>query len=178
MSDAEQASHSVVDASDSAIKSDPAASGSSAPVIVASEPSQEASSGREQQPLSKKALKRAAKAAFLQEKKLERRQREKAAKKEKKRERRERTARGELDPGGERDTNGEPARKKMKRGDETRRKKDPFKARVVVDLGFDSYMIDKVRIYVALLCGFAIIYVSVYSGNHLTKLATRVLLFR
>ena len=66
----------------------------------------------------------------------------------------------------------------MRRGDETRRKKDPFNARIVIDLGFDSYMLDKVRIYVVPLFEFAIIYVSVYVVNHFTELATRVLLFR
>lgn len=56
-------------------------------------------------PLSKKAQKRLAKAAFFQERKLERRQREKAAKKEKKRERRERIAAGEIDEDEDEESN-------------------------------------------------------------------------
>ena len=97
-----------------------------------------------QQPLSKNAQKRAAKAAYLQEKKLERRKREKAAKKEKKRAQRERAAAvraGDEDADDADDIN-EPARKKVKHDGPVR----TFKARVVVDLGFDSYMTDRVRI--------------------------------
>lgn len=89
------------------------------------------------QPLSKKAQKRLAKAALFQEKKLEKRRREKAAKKEKKRERRERAEAGELD-----EEDQEHMRKRQKLNDP----KDPFSARIVVDLGFDDKMNDKVCI--------------------------------
>lgn len=80
------------------------------------------------QPLSKKAQKRAAKAARLQEQKAERRAREKEAKKRK---RRERAEAGDAEP-----------RKRRKMGgfDQT-----SFAAQVVIDLGFDDMMTDKVR---------------------------------
>ena len=87
------------------------------------------------QPLSKRAKKRLAKSAMIQEKKLERRRREKAAKKEKKRERRERVEAGDVDE-------EEPIRKKQK----INGPKQPFSARIVVDLGFDDKMFEKVRI--------------------------------
>lgn len=78
------------------------------------------------QPLSKKAQKRAAKAARLQEQKVERRAREKEAKKRK---RRERAQAGDAEP-----------RKRRKMGgfDQT-----SFAAQVVIDLGFDDMMTDK-----------------------------------
>ncbi|KAG1768674.1 guanine-1-methyltransferase-domain-containing protein [Suillus occidentalis] len=77
-------------------------------------------------PLSKKAQKRAAKAARLQEQKAERRAREKEAKKCK---RRERAQAGDAEP-----------RKRRKMGgfDQT-----SFAAQVVIDLGFDNMMTDK-----------------------------------
>ncbi|KIK44933.1 hypothetical protein CY34DRAFT_802158 [Suillus luteus UH-Slu-Lm8-n1] len=77
-------------------------------------------------PLSKKAQKRAAKAARLQEQKAERRAREKEAKKRK---RRERALAGDAEP-----------RKRRKMGgfDQT-----SFAAQVVIDLGFDDMMTDK-----------------------------------
>jgi tRNA (guanine9-N1)-methyltransferase len=80
------------------------------------------------QPLSKKAQKRAAKAARLHEQKAERRAREKEAKKRK---RRERAQAGDAEP-----------RKRRKMGgfDQT-----SFAAEVVIDLGFDDMMTDKVR---------------------------------
>jgi len=77
------------------------------------------------QPLSKKAQKRAVKAARLQEQKVERRAREKEAKKRK---RRERAQAGDVVP------------RKRRKMDQT-----SFAAQVVIDLGFDDMMTDKVR---------------------------------
>ncbi|KAI9574831.1 guanine-1-methyltransferase-domain-containing protein [Boletus coccyginus] len=96
------------------------------------EPDQEAKSSNPQG-LSKKAQKRAAKAARLHELKLERRAREKEAKKHKRRERALAIARGELD------ANNPRKRRRTNAGDET----EIFNARVVVDLGFDDLMSDK-----------------------------------
>ena len=84
-------------------------------------------------PLSKNAIKKAAKAARLAALKLERRAREKEAKKEKKRIRAEKRAAGELD-----DDEQEEIKRRMKRP------KLQFGGTVVVDLGFDSMMNDKV----------------------------------
>lgn len=78
--------------------------------------------------LSKKAQKRAAKAARLQEQKSERRAREREAKKRK---RRERVQAGNVDP-----------RKRLKTDGQGQ---TPFAAQVVIDLGFDDMMTDKVR---------------------------------
>jgi tRNA (guanine9-N1)-methyltransferase len=85
--------------------------------------------------LSKKAQKRALKMARLEERKLERRAKEKAAKKEKKRRRAERIATGEQLSEDERTEK----RAKLSRA------KEPFAARVVLDLAFDDKMSDKVR---------------------------------
>ncbi|KAL5527730.1 hypothetical protein ACEPAG_6531 [Sanghuangporus baumii] len=133
---------------DAATLDDTAATDNSPPTNAPQESPSQPSLGQQQdQPLSKKAQKRAAKAAFLQEKKLEKRQRERAAKKERKRERRERFVRGELDSeeaqGDEKGDGGEPVRKKAKRSHTNEERRNPFAARVVVDLGFDSYMTDK-----------------------------------
>ena len=84
--------------------------------------------------LSKNAQKRALKMARQQERKMEHRAKEKAAKKEKKRKRAERLAAGEQLSEDERQK-----RVKMNRA------KEPFAARVVLDLGFDDKMSDKVR---------------------------------
>lgn len=81
-------------------------------------------------PMSKNAIKKAAKAARLAELKLERRAREKEAKKEKKRVRAEKRAAGDDDE--------EEIKRRMKRA------KLQFGGTVVVDLGFDSMMNDKV----------------------------------
>ena len=85
--------------------------------------------------LSKKAQKRALKMARMEERKLERRAKEKAAKKEKKRKRAERIA------SGEQLSEDEMTQKRAKMN----RTKEPFAARVVLDLGFDDKMSDKVR---------------------------------
>ena len=84
--------------------------------------------------LSKKAQKRALKVARLEERKVERRAKERAAKKEKKRKRAEKLAAGEQLSEDERQK-----RAKLNRA------KEPFTARVVLDLGFDDKMSDKVR---------------------------------
>lgn len=91
--------------------------------------------------LSKNAQKRALKMARLEERKMERRAKEKSAKKEKKRKRAEKLAAGEQLSEDER-------QKRAK----VNRAKEPFAARVVLDLGFDDKMSDKVR--VCLLCCF------------------------
>lgn len=83
-------------------------------------------------PMSKNAIKKAAKAARLAALKLERRAREKEAKKEKKRIRAEKRAAGELDD------DEEEIKRRMKRP------KLQFGGTVVVDLGFDSMMNNKV----------------------------------
>ena len=85
-------------------------------------------------PLSKNAIKKAAKAARFAALKLERRAREKEAKKEKKRIRAEKRAAGELGD----DEEEEEMKRPMKRP------KLEFGGTVVVDLGFDSMMNDKV----------------------------------
>ncbi len=72
--------------------------------------------------------------ARLEERKIERRAKEKAAKKEKKRKRAERLAAGEQLSEDER-------QKRAK----LNRTKEPFAARVVLDLRFDDKMSDKVR---------------------------------
>ncbi|KAL1944097.1 hypothetical protein VTO73DRAFT_3282 [Trametes versicolor] len=83
-------------------------------------------------PLSKKAQKKLAKAAWLAERKKERRAVEKERRKEKKRAFAEKRAAGELDP---EDEERERKRLKVDKGPRT-----PFAARVVVDLGFDEKM--------------------------------------
>jgi tRNA (guanine9-N1)-methyltransferase len=85
--------------------------------------------------VSKKAQKRALKMARMEERKLERRAKEKAAKKEKKRKRAERIA------AGEQLSEDEISKKRAK----INQGKEPFAARVVLDLGFDDKMSDKVR---------------------------------
>ena len=91
--------------------------------------------------LSKNAQKRALKMARLEERKMERRAKEKAAKKEKKRKRTERLAAGE-----------QLSEDEMQKRAKVNRAKEPFAARVVLDLGFDDKMSDKVR--GCLLCSF------------------------
>ncbi|KAJ3514246.1 hypothetical protein NLJ89_g2485 [Agrocybe chaxingu] len=84
------------------------------------------------QPMSKSAMKKAAKAERLAALKLERRSREKEAKKEKKRLLAEKRAAGEIDEAEE-----EERRRRAKRP------RLQFGGNVVVDLGFDSLMSDK-----------------------------------
>ena len=88
------------------------------------------------QGLSKKAQKRAAKAARLHELKLERRTREKEARKRKRRERAQAVANGECD------ANVAPKRRRTNVNDGN----TTFKARIIVDLGFDELMTDKVSL--------------------------------
>ena len=103
-------------------------------ICPASQSSQELENISEHKMLSKKAQKRALKMARLEERKIERRAKEKAAKKEKKRQRAERIAAGEQPSEDER------SQKRPK----TNCIKKPFAARVVLDLGFDDKMSDKV----------------------------------
>jgi tRNA (guanine9-N1)-methyltransferase len=103
-------------------------------ICPASQSSQELENISEHKMLSKKAQKRALKMARLEERKIERRAKEKAAKKEKKRQRAERIAAGEQRSEDER------SQKRPK----TNCIKKPFAARVVLDLGFDDKMSDKV----------------------------------
>ncbi len=84
---------------------------------------------------SKKSLKKAAKAEKYAAMKLERRAREKEAKKEKKRARAEQIANGEINEDDEEE--------------KKRQKKKPrlhFGGKVVVDLGFDDKMSEKVKL--------------------------------
>ncbi|EGO02385.1 hypothetical protein SERLA73DRAFT_178299 [Serpula lacrymans var. lacrymans S7.3] len=103
----------------------------------------------EQEPLSKKARKKAAKAAYLASVKLERRAREKEAKKRKKQAERERKmAQGEVGDGkSSAEASSGPGERRRKRrklgqGDEGEGV-NVFAAKVVVDLGFDELMSEK-----------------------------------
>lgn len=100
-----------------------------------------------QQPpaLSKNAQKRLLKAQKKEEFKAERRTREKVLKKAKKAERREKRARGELDD-DEEETARQGKRQKVSH-DEPKKK---FGARLVIDLGFDDSMTDRVSLYALL----------------------------
>lgn len=93
-------------------------------------------------PMSKKAQKKAAKAARMAEFKLERRAREKEAKKRKRKERaeaeRERRGIGDVDEEGD-----EQQRTKRQKLGRSSAQQTTFNAKVVVDLGFDDMMIDK-----------------------------------
>ncbi|KAN0126866.1 tRNA (Guanine-1)-methyltransferase domain containing protein [Russula decolorans] len=110
--------------------------------------------------LSKNAQKRALKMARQQERKMEHRAKEKAAKKEKKRRRAERLAAGEQLSEDER-------QKRVK----VNRAKEPFAARVVLDLGFDDKMSDK---EITSLCSQL---AYVYSVNRRSSNPFRSLLF-
>lgn len=110
--------------------------------------------------LSKNAQKRALKMARRQERKMEHRAKEKAAKKEKKRKRAERLAAGEQ--------LSEDERQKRAKVD---RAKEPFAARVVLDLGFDDKMSDK---EITSLCSQL---AYVYSVNRRSSNPFRSLLF-
>ncbi|KAI0920775.1 hypothetical protein AcW1_005049 [Taiwanofungus camphoratus] len=89
------------------------------------------------QPLSKKARKRLAKAAWIAEQKKGRRAAEKERRREKKRLLAEKRAAGELEEGYEGEQSGS---NKKRRVEEFKGPKKPFGARVVVDLGFDNMM--------------------------------------
>ena len=90
---------------------------------------------------SKSALKKAAKAERFAANKLERRAREKEAKKERKRSQAAKRAAGELD-----DSNVEESNRRKKKA------KVQFGGRVVVDLGFDDLMSEKVGLCYAPFC--------------------------
>ena len=107
----------------------------SVPEIVSQQP----------QALSKNAQKRLLKAQKKEEFKAERRTREKVLKKAKKAERREKRARGELDD-DEEETARQGKRQKVSH-DEPKKK---FGARLVIDLGFDDSMTDRVSLYALL----------------------------
>ncbi|KAG9317315.1 guanine-1-methyltransferase-domain-containing protein [Chiua virens] len=113
------------------------------------------------QVLSKKAQKRAAKAARLHELKLERRAREKEAKKKKRRERAQAIGRGDLDENTSR------KKRKINAGSEA----EIFNARVVVDLGFDDLMSDKEINSLTSQLAYT------YSANRHAALAFSVLIF-
>ncbi|KAH9833792.1 guanine-1-methyltransferase-domain-containing protein [Rhodofomes roseus] len=106
------------------------------PPAQASQPTEDAPAAAPAQPLSKNAQKRLAKAALIAEHKKERRAAEKERRKEKKRILAEKRAAGELDEDEDEDAR---ASKKRRTGAGPKR---PFKARVVVDLGFDDKMQD------------------------------------
>ena len=93
------------------------------------------------QPLSKNAQKRLLKAQRREECKAERRAHEKALKKAKKAERREKRARGELD-----DDEDEKARQVKRQKLPHDGPKEKFGARLVIDLGFDDKMTDRVSL--------------------------------
>lgn len=112
-----------------------------APTVVTPAPTESAAipvSSSEQQPLSKKAQKKLAKAAYIAEKKLERRAAEKERKKEKKRALAEKRAAGELE--------GEEAGRDRKRQKIEQGPRTPFGARIVIDLGFDDKMTENVSL--------------------------------
>jgi tRNA (guanine9-N1)-methyltransferase len=91
---------------------------------------------------SKSSLKKAAKAERLAAVKLERRAREKAARKLKKRTTAEKRAAGELDSDEEKEAAARAAKRARLTG-----KKQPFGARVVIDVAFDDKMSERVRLW-------------------------------
>ncbi|TFK72059.1 hypothetical protein BDN72DRAFT_390029 [Pluteus cervinus] len=96
-------------------------------------------------PVSKSALKKAAKAERYAVHKLERRAREKEAKKEKRRQKTEKRAAGELGDEDEEETKRSRKKPKVNPGGE-------WHGKVVVDLGFDDKMTDKVSTEIVSLC--------------------------
>lgn len=116
--------------------------------------------------LSKKAQKRILKAQKREEFKLERRAKEKAAKAAKKAARREEAKNASakaVDADGNEDGDGEPSAKKRKLvdgaalpvqngegGDNASRsiRREPFGAKIVIDLGFDEKMTDRVGVHI------------------------------
>lgn len=109
---------------------------SNAPPASAEQPTQS-----DEKPLSKNAQKKMAKAEKFAALKLERRAREKEAKKEKKRERAEKRAAGELDS-----EDDEEKKRQLKK------RKVEFGGLIVVDLGFDDMMNEKVSTIVYAFC--------------------------
>lgn len=95
--------------------------------------------------LSKKAQKKLRKAERLAALKTERRAREKAAKKEKRKEKAAKRAAGEEDPASSPSAWTRPSKRARLQAEDTSSKLT-FGARVVVDLGFDHLMNDKVRV--------------------------------
>lgn len=138
------------------------------------QPPTESSESTQPQPLSKNAQKKLARAARLAEQKKERRAYEKEKKKEKKRQLAEKRAAGELGDGAE---EGGP-RKKAKTDVGPR---VPFKARIVVDLGFDDLMSENVRFNIRslytleLLC---VVNANGTIGNQVVDVSARVYLQR
>lgn len=115
----------------------------SAPALPLSEPpatapTAPATAGTPEQPLSKNAQKKLARAARIAEQKKERRAYEKEKKKEKRRQQAAKRAAGELDDGSA-DAGAAPRKKARVEGPRT-----PFDARIVVDLGFDDMMNENV----------------------------------
>ncbi|KAI0796284.1 guanine-1-methyltransferase-domain-containing protein [Irpex lacteus] len=100
---------------------------------TSTQPPTESAESTQPQPLSKNAQKKLARAARLAEQKKERRAYEKEKKKEKKRQLVEKRAAGEL--GDDAEEGGPRKKAKTDAGP-----KVPFKARIVVDLGFDDLM--------------------------------------
>jgi len=103
------------------------------PFAETAEPGDGDGTSTDPKPMSKKAMKKAVRAERLAATKLERRAREKEAKKQKKRILAEKRAAGELNEDDEEET-----RRRAKRA------KVDFAGKVVVDLGFDEMMNDKV----------------------------------
>lgn len=122
----------IVTHSKAAMASEPQAQ--TVPIASTSTPSAD---DAPQQPLSKNAQKKLARAARVAEQKKERRAHEKEKRKEKKRELAAKRAAGEL---GEEDEG--PRKKARIEGPRT-----PFEARIVVDLGFDDKMSENVNKY-------------------------------
>lgn len=103
----------------------------------------ETESTDEHTPLSKNAQKKAVKLARFAALKPERRAREREMRKEKKKLKRTAEAEADADNGdGEGEASGSRKRVKV---EHTRGPRTKFKARVVVDLGFDEMMSEKVR---------------------------------
>jgi hypothetical protein len=91
--------------------------------------------------MSKSAMKKAAKAQFFAEGKAERRAKEKERRKANKRTLAEKRAAGELDE----DEEAHLARQRKRRRLAKETDRDTFPGRIIVDLGFDDKMSDKVR---------------------------------
>ena len=104
--------------------------------LVIDEPVQDGEDEPSEPKLSKKGMKKAARRQAIQEQKKERRAREKEARKEKKKLLHQKRLAGELD---------EDEKALLDQRAKKRRKLEPFGGKVVVDLGFDEKMTEKVR---------------------------------